>query len=292
MQNLKTVILHYSETKPHLASILSFCDAVFDVQRQFAEQITPELSIPQDSIQEKLSNGLPIFAGEELTIHPDIFRELTKSIIYIYQDSKQNEAAIRLSGEDKQPEINALLQSSEFKDNNIQIFIENLINHQEESLTNLASKTELDKEILFSLFQMVLIPFYEKNAEAFRDNIDEAQWHGEFCPICSSLPMMGKFCKEDGRRILMCSLCRMEWIFPRLQCPFCHNTDQKHLRYFYIEEEATYRIDVCEVCKGYIKTVDERVLGREAVLLVEDIVTFQLDILAEEKGYIKGGLSG
>lgn len=285
-------MLHYSETKPHLAPILSFCDAIFDVQRQFAEQITPGLFLSQDSIQEKLSNGLPIFAGEELTIQPDIFRELTKSIACIYQSSKQNEGAKRSFRENKQEEINTLLESSEFKDNNIQIFVENLIHHQEEFLTNLVSKTGLDKETLFSLFQIVLIPFYEKNAEPFRDKIDETQWYSGFCPICGALPLMGKLRQEDGRRILMCSLCRTEWAFPRLQCPFCHNTDQKHLRYFYIEEEPAYRLNVCEKCKGYIKSVDERILGRGAVLPVEDIVTFQLNILAEEKGYTKGGQTG
>lgn len=301
MQNLKTAILHYSEAKPHLIPIMSFCNSIFDVQRQFIERITPGLCLSQDSIQERLSDGLPIFAGEELTIQPDIFRELTKSIACIYQDSKRDEGAKQLfaerSGEAKRPfrenkqeEINALLESDEFKDNNVQIFVENLIHHQEESLSNLASKTGLDKESLFSLFRIILIPFYEKNAEPFRDKIDETQWYRGFCPICGALPLMGKLRQEDGKRILICSLCRTEWTFPRLQCPFCHNADQKHLRYFYIEEEPTYRVNICEVCKGYIKTVDEKILGREAVLLVEDIVTFQLDILAEEEGYTKSGL--
>ena len=68
-------------------------------------------------------------------------------------------------------------------------------------------------------------------------------------------------------------------------CPFCENTDHRTLRYFYTEKEKAYRIDICDKCNRYIKTVDSRQLADEIFLLVEDIGTLHLDILAANKGF-------
>ena len=57
------------------------------------------------------------------------------------------------------------------------------------------------------------------------------------------------------------------------------------MKYLYAEEEKGYRIDVCDKCKKYIKTVDSREITREVILPVEDIATLHLDIIAEEEGY-------
>ena len=46
-----------------------------------------------------------------------------------------------------------------------------------------------------------------------------------------------------------------------------------------------YRVDLCDQCKGYIKTVDSRKLDYEPDLSLEDIVTIHLDIHALKKGY-------
>jgi FdhE protein len=71
----------------------------------------------------------------------------------------------------------------------------------------------------------------------------------------------------------------------RIKCPFCGNEEQQTLAYFSIEGEERYRVDVCNECKRYIKTVDFRETREEANLDVEDIATLHLDMLANEEGY-------
>ena len=61
--------------------------------------------------------------------------------------------------------------------------------------------------------------------------------------------------------------------------------NHEKLHYFYAEGEEAYRIDVCDNCHQYIKTVDSRKLDHETDLHLDDIVTMHLDILATEKGY-------
>ena len=70
-----------------------------------------------------------------------------------------------------------------------------------------------------------------------------------------------------------------------MKCPFCENNDHEKLHYFYAEGQETYRVDLCNNCKQYIKTVDSRKLDYEPDLNLEDIVTVHLDILALEKGF-------
>ncbi|HBR22045.1 MAG TPA: hypothetical protein DD713_05685, partial [Nitrospiraceae bacterium] len=61
------------------------------------------------------------------------------------------------------------------------------------------------------------------------------------------------------------------------------------LRYFNTEADGKgYRVDVCEECKKYIKTIDLRELKEEVTPLIEDIGTLHLDIIAEKEGYKRG----
>jgi FdhE protein len=67
-------------------------------------------------------------------------------------------------------------------------------------------------------------------------------------------------------------------------CPFCNNKDQESLQFFYAEEEKTHRVDLCDKCHQYIKTVDLRTIG-DTDFLLEDLATLHLDIVASERGY-------
>ena len=62
-------------------------------------------------------------------------------------------------------------------------------------------------------------------------------------------------------------------------------SDHEKLQYLYEEGREAYRVDICDNCKQFIKTVDSRKLDYEPDLALEDIITIHLDILASEKGY-------
>ena len=126
---------------------------------------------------------------------------------------------------------------------------------------------------------------------------------GEYgrCPFCGTYPRMAKFEKEVGRRKLWCPLCSTEWVYRRAKCPFCENDNQQLFRFFCIEDNSPYRVDVCDKCKGYIKTVDERKksiystpktgvthgVEETTIFEIEDVKTFYLDNIAQNEGYKK-----
>jgi FdhE protein len=90
--------------------------------------------------------------------------------------------------------------------------------------------------------------------------------------------------EEVGKRSLLCSFCGYQWRIERLVCPFCGNKEQESLQYFHAEGEEAHRIDLCDKCHQYIKTIDLRKI--EAIdPILEDLATLHLDILASQKGY-------
>jgi len=70
-----------------------------------------------------------------------------------------------------------------------------------------------------------------------------------------------------------------------MMCPFCENRNHKDLQYFSVEGNEVHRIDICNKCKQFIKTIDTRKLDYEPDLNLEDITTLHLDILASQKGF-------
>jgi FdhE protein len=142
----------------------------------------------------------------------------------------------------------------------------------------------IDKAVLIFLIHMSIYPSLHAHAEMLKDQINLKQWLRGYCPICGSRPLMSEF-NAEGQREYLCSFCGFEWPGERLKCPFCENSDHTKLHYFYAEGDEAYRVDICDACNQYIKTVDSRKLDYEPDLGMEDIVTIHLDILASEKGF-------
>ena len=156
-------------------------------------------------------------------------------------------------------------------------------------IDKVAGEFDIDTAVLKFLVIESIRPSLSANVEKLGDQIDLNNWLRGYCPVCGSLPQIS-FLKDEGKRSFRCSLCTFEWPSERLKCPFCETRDHKNLHYFYAEGNESHRVDLCENCHQYIKTVDLRKLGYEPDLAIEDIVTIHLDILASEKGYKRPAL--
>jgi formate dehydrogenase accessory protein FdhE len=151
----------------------------------------------------------------------------------------------------------------------------------------LAQKLELKIEDLFYWGVRLGTPVFELYAAKLKEKIDPDRWLKGYCPVCGSSPAMAYLRHDDGKRILWCRFCGTRWSFLRLKCPFCSNEDQSTLRYFFTDEDDPYRVYVCDKCKKYVKTIDQRKLKEETNLDLawEDLETLTLDVLAQKDGY-------
>ncbi len=108
------------------------------------------------------------------------------------------------------------------------------------------------------------------------------------CPFCKRKPGHGVLrpLGDGGLRSLVCSFCLAEWEFRRLVCPGCGEENHAKLAVYTAEEFKHVRVETCDSCRSYIKTVDLTKSGR-AEPVVDEIASMPLDLWAKKQGYTK-----
>lgn len=95
-------------------------------------------------------------------------------------------------------------------------------------------------------------PFLYVFARRVLPGLAQEDWRGIGCPVCGGKPYHGYLHPQSRRKILVCGKCQCPWIAPRLQCPFCENTLQDALGYFYREQAQDTRVDFCDTCRSIL----------------------------------------
>lgn len=121
----------------------------------------------------------------------------------------------------------------------------------------------------------------KKASSIFRQGFNDDKWLKEYCPFCGGRPGLG-FINGDGIRYLICVDCLMRWRFRRAVCPFCLDESGKYN--LFELNGLSVRVEFCDSCKGYLKTI---MLNEEKSPYEFDIETIGLDLWAKNKGFIK-----
>jgi FdhE protein len=110
--------------------------------------------------------------------------------------------------------------------------------------------------------------------------------HDNRCPFCQQRPAAGvlRDAGQGTRRALVCGLCFTEWAFDRIGCPSCGEQRFDALPVYTAEQVEGVRVDGCDSCGVYLKTIDASKDGT-IVPEVDDLATVTLDLWAREHGY-------
>jgi FdhE protein len=135
------------------------------------------------------------------------------------------------------------------------------------------------------LIDETLGPLLEMFSRKLGHHINRDAWSEGFCPVCGKKPVFALLKADDGKRVLLCSRCDFEWAFKRIKCAFCGTEDQQLLSYLTVAHEDMYRIETCDACHGYLKTIDLKNATHKIVYDIESIITLHLDIIAANHGY-------
>jgi formate dehydrogenase maturation protein FdhE len=108
------------------------------------------------------------------------------------------------------------------------------------------------------------------------------------CPRCNSLPLLGVLRPEGdgGKRFLQCSFCSQEWEFRRIFCAFCGEEGEDKLPVYVAEEFPHVRVEACDTCKHFLRTIDMTKDGN-AIPLVDDLAAMPLSFWTQEHGYAR-----
>ena len=132
--------------------------------------------------------------------------------------------------------------------------------------------------------------FLQPYAEYLADHREIANVDGtpSTCPLCGCRPVVGVLRSEgDGaKKSLVCMLCAHEWAFRRIYCPACGEEREPQMAYYSAPEIAHVRVDVCDTCHTFLKSIDLTKTGL-AVAVVDEMATIPLDLWAREHGYEK-----
>jgi FdhE protein len=273
METLKKRIQQIKKKRPGYKEMLDFYQRVREEQEKVRTSLTIEPIQLKKEWKALLSKeGFSLLERKDFPIDIEASLSLFKSLCRIGKEANPHMAEqvkkIEEAMSEKKIDLSTLFKGG----------------GNEQRMEGVAEELGLDKKILLFFIHSSLNPSIEKGVEKLSQEIGTETWMKGSCPVCGSLPYLSLLKEETGKRFLLCSHCGYQWRIDRIICPFCNNRDQESLQNFYAEEEKTHRIDLCDQCHQYIKTIDLRTLG-ETDFPLEDLATLHLDITASKKGY-------
>ena len=149
----------------------------------------------------------------------------------------------------------------------------------------LGGEAGAEHEALDVLAQLAATPVLVALATHLRAHAD-ASWGRGYCPVCGAWPALAELRGLERQRRLRCGRCASDWALPVLTCAFCGETDHERLRTLVVEgQEQTRRIEACDGCRGYLKSVSTLRGMPLRTLAMADLASVELDLVAQEHGY-------
>jgi FdhE protein len=143
-----------------------------------------------------------------------------------------------------------------------------------------------DAQFGTSVLRLAALPILAPLAAPFQSSWHKMGWTHGYCPACGSLPILAELRGLEQFRWLRCGLCGSGWHVDRMLCPFCQSRNHHDLCDLFVEgEEQRQRLCLCDRCRRFLKTVTT--LNELSVphLLVMDLATLHLELVANERGY-------
>jgi FdhE protein len=247
-----------------------------------APRITaPELS--RERVREKLSAGVPLLHAEEIDPDVEFCRDLFGRLLNVLQrrpESSESAAEVAHAAAEGRLDFDQALDEA-------------LANHGDH-LYEVAAVAGAPADALASVFAVVVQPSLQALGEALKGTLiqEEAAWERGYCPVCGAWPGLAELQLGDQHRHLRCLRCGADWPTRRMLCVFCGNDDHRTLGYLQVERELRCKVEVCEQCKGYLKTINAYQPSPPEFLVLDDLASVHLDVAALERDYLRPPLPG
>lgn len=231
----------------------------------------PKVSLDAEAIADRIRSGNPILAFDDLSIDWSLLMDIFEQVTTLCTDY---------------PEVLGKLPENLMDSSSYLTYLKEATRvwFEEGQLPPQTSVGRLKGTILEFSIQAALRPFLLNNSQVLLSLVNQEHWRRGYCPICGGSPDFAFLDKESGARWLLCSRCDAEWLFQRLECPYCGTQETSALSYF-TDDEGLYRLYVCERCRHYLKAFDLRRAKGEVLLPLERFLTLDLDIQAHKDGY-------
>ena len=268
-----------AERRPAYATMLAFYADVFCAQEKSKGDLDLEpVHLAPNTVAARQHDGQPLVDIAALRVDAVSAERLVREIcrlIAVHQTQIQDAAE-------------RLLKALEQRDLDPEKLFPCLLSGDDGDLSAAADRTGIDRKALAFICYHGIQPSIESCATQLAHHLDPDDVRRQSgCPVCGSAPGIALL-GHEGRRVLCCSLCRHHWRAPRVFCALCGNNRAGQLHYLFAEDERDLRVDVCDHCRQYLKSVDTRDLARPVFPPLEQVASLHLDMIATEKGYTSG----
>jgi FdhE protein len=230
--------------------------------------LTPEAA------REKWANGVPLLREASLPLDRPAF----------------DRRLIAVCAAMKQPDADALANAVRRRTFDTVALLHEVLAGRPESVALQAESAGLDPTLAATALRLTALPVLASIAAALTSLPAGITWDFGYCPTCGSWPLLAEARGLEQLRFHRCGWCAAEWEGSRFRCVFCDNQDHRTLGYFHVEgEEDRCRAATCEACRGYVKIVSSLAPLPPPELLVADLSTLHLDLIAAERGFFVAG---
>lgn len=303
VQRLNAVVDSY----PDLRVPARLYQAILPLIRDAVIHVSP-LQLDTVKVNAFLETGVPVLSGIELELEFQELKELLLQLISAVESLNASEEKPRRwkvwqhTSNSKEKEDQAEYRSlntaaarirKSYTDGCLDLgeVLEFAASGKYEGVSEIAGKLQLDIKLLYTLAQNALKPVLHSCRREITPLItQQLHWDKDFCFICGSRATIGELQENDQVKHLRCGQCGADWHFNRLQCLHCGNMNHATQQNLYVDGCDSRRIEVCDVCHGYLKVITSFIPTPPEMLAVEDLATLHLDFIAHQKGYVKAGV--
>jgi FdhE protein len=161
-----------------------------------------------------------------------------------------------------------------------------------DEISLVAHERRIDEGAVASIAHLASLPLLQSCRQSLENRLPEFWPHG-YCPVCAAWPILAERRGLDRSRRLRCGRCAAEWEVEWLYCIYCGERDHKQLGSLEPETRGEMlKVETCATCRGYLKSIASLQGFPAFELLLQDLETVELDLVALNRGYARPAKSG
>jgi FdhE protein len=159
------------------------------------------------------------------------------------------------------------------------------VRQESNELQELAAERGVDPGTLASVAHLAAVPLLQLWGRLLETRVP-LYWDHGYCPVCAAWPILAERRGLDRTRRLRCGRCATEWQVQWLYCIYCGERNHDQLGSLEPEDGGeVLKVETCATCQGYLKSIACLQAFPAFELLLQDLQTVELDLVALDQGY-------
>jgi FdhE protein len=159
------------------------------------------------------------------------------------------------------------------------------IRQDADALDTLAIARDIDPGSLSSVAHLAALCVMQQCRRQIEAQLP-LHWPAGYCPVCGAWPILAERRGLDRSRRLRCGRCATDWEVQWLYCIYCGERDHNRLGSLVPDDSGEqYKVETCASCRGYLKSVASLQRLAPLELLITDLETVELDLVALNRDY-------